>query len=275
MLIPERLYHYTSRQTALEYILPSRRIQLGSLGLTNDPRETQIWGFSVMNPPDQLTLNAHSLMSDLQRIANRIRLEEWWVLSLSRDDHDLIQPGPNQVDVTYSRYGYARACLWAHYAEKHKGVCLEFDGPKLHDAIIEAAASKEDVFFGDVEYSNEFNLGNLRKRGMAFQIPYQRLFELGLEGGLRDHIRTQHRLFFLEKALDWKSESEFRWLVNARSGPIRADISRSLTSVIAGIDFPKVYGPTMLALCEDLGIKLECVSWNNRVPVKSQWEVRC
>jgi hypothetical protein len=41
------VYHYTSRDSALQHILSGRKIRLGSLLKTNDPRETKSWTFSI------------------------------------------------------------------------------------------------------------------------------------------------------------------------------------------------------------------------------------
>lgn len=41
--IPTEVCHYTSREIAVEHILESKRIRLGRLGLTNDPRESKRW----------------------------------------------------------------------------------------------------------------------------------------------------------------------------------------------------------------------------------------
>ena len=125
--IPKQLFHYTTREAALEYILPTRRIRLGLVGTTNDPREVKEWSPVMLNTPEwhedgvpadlSLTCRAIRLIQDE---ANRIRREEWKVLCLTRHQPDLTSaPFPS---------GYCRPGNWAHYAENHSGVCLIFDG---------------------------------------------------------------------------------------------------------------------------------------------------
>jgi len=41
--IPTEVCHYTSKETAMEHILESKKIRLGRLGFTNDPRESKRW----------------------------------------------------------------------------------------------------------------------------------------------------------------------------------------------------------------------------------------
>ena len=278
MKIPERVYHYTKRETTLERILPERTIQLGSLGRTNDPRETKEWGFSVMNPPNINTTDINLFvaeMNELQNVANHIRLNEWWVLSSSRDDVDLIPAKINQPDFTHFKYGYARSRMWAQYAQNHAGICLELDGPAIHEAIQETAQHGDIVFFGDIQYSDEWDVAGKIQRLQAGEISYPDIHKMGIKDGLRHHIRSHHKSFFLEKSLDWKCETEFRWLVNSnsRQEPIRVDIGKALTSVIVGVDFPHVYGPCLRALCSALGVKLERMFWTGRVPTRQPWEV--
>src|SRR5688572_10167564 len=101
MTIPQRVYHFTQGGTALRHILPNRTLRIGSLGETNDPRETKEWGVLYEGMPvalaDQLTLER---VAEIQTTANRLRTKEWWALCTTVDDPDLKEPGPNQVDLT-------------------------------------------------------------------------------------------------------------------------------------------------------------------------------
>ena len=45
--IDRYVYHYTSRDTALQHILATGKIRLGSLSKTNDPHETKSWRFGI------------------------------------------------------------------------------------------------------------------------------------------------------------------------------------------------------------------------------------
>lgn len=272
--IPSLVYHYTKRETALEHILPSAKIRFGSLGGTNDPRETKEWGFIVMDAPQGLATDQFfEEMAVIQNTSNDIRQNEWWGLSLSRNDLDLCEPKRDRPDFSHFKYGYAHPRMWAQYAQNHAGVCLEFDGLALHQAILLAAKTADDVFFGNVEYVDEFNFKRMKQTAMAFQLSYSAIQTLGIANGLRVHIRDNYPTFFLEKTPDWKSESEFRWLVNSQQGPLLVDIRNAITSVIVGVDFPSVYGPCVRTLCDTLEVRLERMFWNNRVPIKQPWEM--
>ena len=45
--LTEFLFHYTSKETALEHIIPSRELLMGRYQETNDPRESKRWNFLV------------------------------------------------------------------------------------------------------------------------------------------------------------------------------------------------------------------------------------
>lgn len=273
MKIPKRIYHYTKLETALEYILPSATIRLGSIGITNDPRESKDWGFAVMSPPQDLTPEKFlEEMAELQNIANHIRRKEWWFLSTCQDDPNLIVPKLEHVDFSHFDYGFARASMWAHYAQNHRGICLEFDGLALNEAINSAVVPGDLVFSGAVEYNDEFNFARMRHRGDALQISWPDVSKNNIVDGMRQHILARYDLFFLEKTKDWKVEQEFRWLVNSQRGPVEVDIRKSLRSIVVGTDFPSVYGPSIKSLAEKLKVRLERMFWTNRVPSKQLWQ---
>jgi DUF2971 family protein len=260
--IPERLYHYTTSKLALEKILPPLQLKMGSLGKTNDPRETKEWGFAIENPPMDLA-NPNEFvrqMDNIQKEMNRIRLEEWWALCLTQDGPYLAPTKVDTPDFSYELWGYARPNMWTHYAEDHKGVCLVLDGPTLHKAIIEAVPAK--VFYAPVNYGRELDINHDQR---AYQIEYPSTSSELLDA-LRNHTIKHHGQFFLRKARDWRTESEFRWLVHAGCGPFFIDISLSIKKVIAGMHFNESDLTSLKVLCDDQGIEIGKMMWRNRIP---------
>jgi len=92
-----RLYYMTSNETATKYVLPDRRMKLSLFPDLNDPFELQ----------------PHSLNDkDLRRVT-RVLNEHF------SETKGLICFSDN----------WKSPVMWAHYADKHKGVCLGFDVP--------------------------------------------------------------------------------------------------------------------------------------------------
>lgn len=96
-----RLYYMTSNDIATNYILPERRMKLSRFADLNDPFELQ----------------PHCLDDKELRAMNRVLQtgvgERFGLLCLSDN--------------------WRSPVMWAHYADKHKGVCLGFDFPEAPD----------------------------------------------------------------------------------------------------------------------------------------------
>ena len=132
-MIMTEVCHYTKRDVALEKILYSKKLQLGQFGFTDDPRESKVPVFSIL---DDIDNSIHTNKAVLEQRAldaiGSILTEEWKVLcvtcaktkSRSQNIHK------KTIDDGLSP-GYSRPRMWAQYAENHKGVCLIFDGTKL------------------------------------------------------------------------------------------------------------------------------------------------
>ena len=104
-----RLYHYTSLSTALEFILSKRELLLNPLRKTNDPREYKSFVFAAKYWAN--SDNGHTEQNNKE--ISRLLRDDCKVLCFS-DDYE-----------NYFGYEYAR--MWAHYGDNHKGVCLELD----------------------------------------------------------------------------------------------------------------------------------------------------
>jgi hypothetical protein len=261
--VPRFVYHYTKRETVIERILPSREIQLGSVSTTNDPRETQTWGNVFFGPMEAVRRFEPFSVNPALDACRRL---DWWLLCACCDHADLKSATINEVDRNHFKHGYARARMWAQYAQNHQGVCLVFE----RDALDEALRKKfgvENVFSGRVQYDDV-------KGQESIPLDVSTIERDGMESALRKHVADNHAHYFLSKNLDWEAESEYRWAIYRRrdeGGQPRVDISRALRSVILGFDFPKVYGPSIRHLCESAGVTIEKMNWWNRVPRKEPW----
>lgn len=271
--IPNKLFHYTKRELALEYILPTLLIRLGLLGQTNDPREVKEWGAIVTEPhdPSEDPLQMHERMTQVQLEMNRIRREEWKVLCMTRNHPNLKPQKPNTPEGG-RRFlcGWSHSRLWAQYAENHSGVCLIFDGPKLDTAIRETLGDRVSIFCGSVGYQNELDI-EAQREAKALYISYPENCEPDLTKGLREHMRRNWKIAFLRKSKDWATEWEYRWLVHGENPePEYVKIQDALRGVLVGVDFPKVYEPSLIELCKPLNIPVGRMSWFNGVPHASQ-----
>jgi hypothetical protein len=76
-----------------------------------------------------------------------------------------------------------------------------------------------------------------------------------------------HRTFFFTKSKDWSQEFEYRWVVSGENDESEfVPIDNAIAGVVVGVDFPKVYFPSLIPLCGELKIPAARITWDNGVP---------
>lgn len=102
---------------------------------------------------------------------------------------DLIE---KRIGILSLTENYKNLLLWAHYANKHTGFCIEIDAQLLNKIILaEFIKNKELAFIFKVKYQNKFPIIN----------PCKQSFE------------QRTKLQFLIKSKDWEYEQEWRILL--------------------------------------------------------------
>jgi hypothetical protein len=72
---------------------------------------------------------------------------------------------------------------------------------------------------------------------------------------------------FLIKNPDWATETEYRYLVHSENSEFEdITIDGAIKEVLVGIDFPKIYEPSLIIYCKELGIQPRKIKWTNGVP---------
>lgn len=264
-MIPEEVFHYTKYEIALEAILYTQKLQLGQIGLTNDPYETKFCGFAIFGNP-----KSQNEILEITYEANRIKREEWKVLCVSQNHSDLKPQNSDKPERNHFLYGYTRSRMWAQYAGNHSGICLVFNGTKLDQKINEELSGRCKVFHGSVTYQDILE----RKSMEATQIDILKIRNKGLAEGLRSHFYEHCDGMFLRKSKDWEAETEYRWLVhNTHNSPEYIDIKGAIKEIIVGVDFPKVYEPSLIELSRNLEIPAGKLNWSSRMPYLSSGSI--
>ena len=204
------LYHYTTAKIAYDYILNDRQLKISQYTKTNDPKETKNWHFHVgTNKEDGIKNLSHKEMDKLsEKLGYRLKSAAN-VLCFSKDRK---LTGEHLRDI-YNR-GYCKPRMWAHYGDNHKGVCLIFGKEDSTKRIKLAFFPKRMIVQGHVHYVNRSVVGNIFTS--PYGIFYDRLEEVGFEQYIVDHLYTHHKRLFFEKAEDWSSEDEYRWVLFGR-----------------------------------------------------------
>jgi hypothetical protein len=222
----ELLYHYTRPSVAIDHILKNRTLRFGMYTNTNDPKESKTWQFDLGSNwrPDFGKYDMTSLSSWLStEIKAKARLA-----CFSMDTPPLI--GNHLEDIF--RRGFCKPRMWAHYAERHTGVCLVFDRQKLRQLVEGRFETGHLIFGGPVEYVDRGVVRRLEDQ--AYVINVDHLESVGREAYARDHLVTHFKRLFFEKMTDWRDESEYRLVVVAEPG---GDLYFEFCNALVGIVF--------------------------------------
>ena len=189
------LYHYTSKETALEHILSSGKIRLNLFRNLNDPRESKDWNFSVKSPKDTELTN--KIFFDIQRDATNYVKNRCKVLCMVKDDARI---NPNSIDYMFHR-GFSKPRMWAQYGKDHTGVCLIIDREKLIRDIQLELGSRGETYIGHVKYANFHE-----EQVHAFDLDYGEVLNSSLPVVLDSKIQKHHKHYFFTKAEDWANK---------------------------------------------------------------------
>jgi hypothetical protein len=257
---PDRwVYHYTTRETAIGAILPTRQIRFSLYEWMADPRESKTWLFGGEMPEGSGDYNIVDLMHRINELAK----ENAKLFCVTRDTREIPEP-PNE---RYQR-GFAHSRMWNAYAGRHSGICLIFNLDKLHEAIT-AALGEDNVYAFDVSYGEWTPL-----QAEAHSIDYASLDRHGVDEALRAHIRTYVDQLFFYKNTDWAAEVEHRWLYFGDSPtPEFVSFDDALEGICVGENYPAMPAgedPSLLCLAERYGITaIPRITWaNGRVRVR-------
>lgn len=204
------IYHYTSVDTLIKYILPQKTLRFSKLDSTNDPEEAK---YHLLQYQDDLNLGPDFFSKNLNKILeiSETLIRDIKLICFSQDD--------NFNDVgsgAFSNKGYARPRMWAQYAENHKGVCLVFDKQKILNSF-DSSFNTITHFSGDVSYEPFIKLLSKEENYFA---------QIGLTSNLRDksideivnqRIEKFHNFYFFSKHKDWQTEKEFRLVIKDKA----------------------------------------------------------
>jgi hypothetical protein len=253
-MIPKEVCHYTKKEIALENILFDKQLRLSRMGLTNDPREFGSWKICAhMIDGDFAT--PPNILNEFNGEVNRVRANEWKVLCVT-----LHRSSAKRIHDERKRYikekfgpGYSRSQMWAHYADNNSGVCLVFDGKKLHENLIRTFKGR-DIKYGKVLYRDNNSIAP-NSIDIKYLTPDSNPIVLA-----RSYVRANYKDLFLRKYPDWENETEYRWLVHSPDNleeHLYISIEGIIKAVYVGIDFPKAYEPSIRALCEELSVPVK------------------
>lgn len=256
------LYHYTSADIALKYIIANRTLQLGSYVGTNDPKESKVWEFNLgTNGASDLGSYKMTEMSEWLSVALKGKAK---IACFSMDSREL--SGNHLQDIF--RRGFSKPRMWAQYGDKHAGVCLVFDRKRLIELVEEEFSLKHLVLSGPVTYTNREVIPNFYDPDdQQYTINLDHLEKVGREAYVKDHLRTHYKRLFFEKMEDWRDESEWRFVVFSKSSKnCYLDYKDSLVGIVFGENASEKDIQDIVDATETWGIRCMGLKWKNCSP---------
>ena len=195
------VYHYTSANTARNYILKDATLLLSPYASTNDPKETKDWQFGLGTWQNRdLGKYKHSALSSWlsAELKRRTRLA-----CFSTDVPPL--SGSHMSDIL--NRGYAKPRMWAQYAEKHTGICLVFLKSSLLE-VVKTHLKSLELVAGPVVYQNRLVVRSLEPHEFMLNIDVYE--SVGESKYAQAHAHQFMPELFFEKLQDWRDENEWR-----------------------------------------------------------------
>lgn len=228
------IYHYTTANTAIEYILNEKEILFNSVRNTNDPLEFLDY-CHVVSTNGEIGNTEIRRLIDVGHDINSIIKRKFKICCFCEDKEisgDLYSNNP----IMYK--GYCRSRMWSQYADDHKGVCLIFNKSRLIREItkdINIKHYEKKVIYDD----------NLPGLFDACDIEYD-----------KDHnkLALERACEYIDKYLfmklrDYEHENEFRIALLSDKYPnddkIKVRINSSLIGIIVGTKFNDIYMPSI------------------------------
>lgn len=184
----DTVYHYTTSEKALLYILKDMKLRLSPRLDSLDPIE---------NTKEFISYSGdHN--SKLIELGRRIsaELKNAKQLSFCKNKSNDLNAGIPTV-YPFEKYGFAKPRMWDNYGDKYKGVCMAFSKRKLQKSI------KDTILFDnekDVEYLN-YNEFSTRHQSILWQGTEEKTFE---------HFMSIFRRRLFYKHEDYSMENECR-----------------------------------------------------------------
>lgn len=273
---PEKwLYHYTSFETAIKYILPSETLKMGAYGNVNDPKEAKIIPTAVYLTNDRMSqlrdANPDEFYTEEAKILDEIKSyfeRKIKIVCFSTDDIRY-----EKTELLNFAKGFYKPRMWAQYGDTNKGVCLIFNREILTEQIKKQLAEKGELLCGNVLYESceqtddKWQIQN--RMDINSSAVYLQKFQDDFNAAMQNQIKTYANTYFFHKHEDWKAESEYRYVIHSKEdGDLYVSYGESLAGIVVGVDFPNYHEKALMDIAEGLEIQAVQILWG----VSPNWQ---
>lgn len=258
----DALFHFTRKDTSLEYILFNKSLRFGEFSGTNDPQEYKSkltgavgWGWESRH--DQKIEEATLLVDKILREKSKF-------ISFCQNDI---------VDDNLHSHGVLKSRMWAQYGENHKGICIVVSKAKLIAQLTTAFDLNYQLDYGKIQYEEP----DLSRNIPCLDIDGPELDNLTSSDVAINFVTKHIDELLFTKQPDYKDEAEFRFVLIPKylehvSVPIHVDLLKCVHSIILGDAFPVVYKPTIFQLGQELKIPVKKLHWEHHAYILLNWD---
>lgn len=204
------LYHFTTVEKAMLYILPSLELKLAPFLNTNDPKENKTFGFgSIYDNCDPFRI------TEIKK-AFKLFLDVYCKLICFSTDYII---SDNRTE--YYTCGVDHPTMWTHYSNGYKGICI----------VIDQNNFKTDNLQNNFEWFEDVNYNPCLK----FPSINQNDWEIGKDEYFRQFLNENKNDLFYRKHIHWQHENEKRYVHIGNKD--YCSISNSIEGIIVGNNF--------------------------------------
>ena len=256
------LYHYTTANIALNYILKNNTLKFGKYNNTNDPKESKNWEFNL-GSNEKRDFRKYKMGELSSWMSSKLK-NNTKIACFSMDSAPLTG---NHIKDIFKR-GFCKPRMWAQYTNNHSGVCLVFHKEKLSKLIKNVFEPNYLILSGPVKYMDRSVVHNFyNPDDQQFMINIDYLEEVGRKAYVEAHLRTHYQRLFFEKMSDWRDECEWRYVVfTDTEDELYLDIKDSLIGIMFGENTQEIIIQRIMDLTDSWGLNYMGLKWKNCSP---------
>ena len=228
------LYHYTSKEKLIEFILPSLNLKLNFLKNTNDPKEKKMsTRFAIKNI---------EFAGEYLELGGRLR-------ELIDTKYKVCCFSGDYLKDSEKYFGYQLVRMWATYGDNHKGVCLVIDKEKFSK---ENNIDNITTFLQEINYESSAS-NQIYKESKDLNTNYDQATDNLIDYNLNTIFFSKHH--------DWITENEIRFVTN--SDRKFCSIENSLQKIVLGMDFNLKYRPSIIEQIGERKIQIQRIEYDH------------
>lgn len=261
----DTVFHYTSMNTAIEYILHTKSLKLSPRLKSIDPIENlqNFISYSISgraaendffkNEFEEKSAKINKSLKELIKQAKQVCFCMNPPINPSEGIH-MVLPA--------EKYGFLKPRMWDQYGDNYRGVCLSFSKRKLIE--------QHDELKGEIDYIKYSEL-----RTNHISIDSSILDKLG-ETAYKETLIKRLSSSFLLKHIDYSGESEYRMFSFNEYDQAFINITESLNGIIASsVSLSPFALENLRKYSNEFGVPLIFVTFNNSgVRIRTDDELR-